>query len=52
VLRLHLVYYDHRGNGRSAHVARATITHAQFAADADALATHLGFDRIAVIGHS
>lgn len=49
---LHLVYYDHRGNGRSGRPARETMTHAQFAADADALASHLGFDKVAVIGHS
>ena len=49
---LHLVYYDHRGNGRSGRPAKETMTHAQLAADADALAAHLGFDQVAVIGHS
>lgn len=49
---LHLVYYDHRGNGRSGRPAKETMTHAQFAADADALAQRLGFDKVAVIGHS
>lgn len=49
---LHLVYYDHRGNGRSGRPDKDTMTHAQFAADADALAEHLGFDKVAVLGHS
>ena len=49
---LHLIYYDHRGNGQSGRPAKETMTHAQFAADADALATQLGFDKVAVIGHS
>lgn len=50
--RLHLIYYDHRGNGRSGRPPKHTMTHAQFAADAEALAQHLGFDKVAVIGHS
>jgi proline iminopeptidase len=45
---LQLVYYDHRGNGRSGRPPRETMTHAQFAADADALAQHLGYNRVAV----
>jgi len=49
---LHLIYYDHRGNGRSGRPAKDVMTHVQFAADAEALALHLGFDRVAVIGHS
>ncbi len=49
---LHLIYYDHRGNGRSGSPPKETMTHAQFAADADALAQHLGFEKVAVIGHS
>ncbi len=49
---LHLIYYDHRGNGRSGRPSRETHTHAQFAADAEALAAYLGFERVAVIGHS
>lgn len=47
-----LIFYDHRGNGRSGRPPRETITHAQLAADADALAEHLGLDRVAVLGHS
>lgn len=50
--KLHLVYYDHRGNGRSGRPPKHTMTHAQFAADAEKLAQHLGFDKVAVIGHS
>jgi len=49
---LHLIYYDHRGNGRSGRPDKENMTHAQFAADANALADHLGFDKMAVIGHS
>ena len=49
---LTLLYYDHRGNGRSGRPPRETMTHEQFTADADALAEHLGFDRLVLIGHS
>jgi proline iminopeptidase len=49
---LHLIYYDHRGNGRSGRPANDTMTHENLAADADALASHLGHDKVAVIGHS
>ncbi len=49
---LQMVYYDHRGNGRSGRPPKDTMTHAQFAADAEGLALHLGFDKVAVIGHS
>jgi len=47
-----LVYYDHRGNGRSSRPPAETITLAQLAADADALRGHLGFEKVAVLGHS
>lgn len=47
-----LIYYDHRGNGRSGTPDKETMTHAQFAADGDALAEHLGHEKVAVIGHS
>jgi proline iminopeptidase len=50
--RLQLVYYDHRGNGRSGRPALRTLTMAQLADDADALAGRLGFDRLLVIGTS
>jgi proline iminopeptidase len=49
---LRLVYYDHRGNGRSGRPPLPTLTLEQFAADADALRGHLGFERVAVLGHS
>ena len=49
---LQLVYYDHRGNGLSGSPGIETQTHAQFAGDADALVRGLGFDRVAVLGHS
>lgn len=48
-----LIYYDHRANGRSAHPASLeNIDHATWAADADALRAHLGFERIVLFGHS
>ena len=50
--RLHLIYYDHRGNGRSGRPAKETMTHAQFAADAATLATQLGYEKVAIFGHS
>lgn len=49
---MRLVYYDHRGNGRSGRPPLETLTHDSFAADADALRAFLGFDNIAVLGHS
>jgi proline iminopeptidase len=49
---LRLVYYDHRGNGRSGRPPIETLTLAQLAADADALRAHLGLEKVAVLGHS
>jgi proline iminopeptidase len=49
---MELIYYDHRGNGRSGRPDKGTMTHAQFAADADALASHLSKGKVAVLGHS
>src|SRR5262245_25386755 len=49
---LQLIYYDHRGNGRSGRPDKDTVTHAQFAADAAALASHLAQAKVAVLGHS
>ncbi len=43
---------DHRGCGRSDDAPDATYTHAQLAADADALRAHLGFERVALLGTS
>ena len=49
---LQLVYYDHRGNGRSGAAAEHTMTHEQLASDAESLCAYFGFDTVAVIGHS
>lgn len=49
---LRLIYYDHRGNGRSGRPPIETLTHDQLCADADALRTYLGVERVAVMGHS
>ncbi|MBW2647862.1 MAG: alpha/beta fold hydrolase [Deltaproteobacteria bacterium] len=48
----HLIYYDHRGNGRSGRPTKETMTHTQLTSDAEAFALHLGFDQVAVIGFS
>jgi proline iminopeptidase len=50
--RFRLVYYDHRGNGRSGRPALSTLTLSQLAADADALRYHLDVEQVAVLGHS
>lgn len=48
-----LVFYDHRGHGRSSAVEDwEGIDHGTFADDADALREHLGHERIVVFGHS
>ena len=47
---LRLVYYDHRGHGRSGRPPMQTVTFEQLADDADRLRAHLGFERIAVLG--
>ncbi len=49
---LHLVYYDHRHNGRSGRPPIESVTHAQLADDAEALRHHLGFGKVMVLGHS
>jgi len=49
---LRLIYYDHRGNGRSGRPALETLTFDQFCADADTLRSALGLDRVAVMGSS
>ena len=49
---LRLIYYDHRGNGRSGRPPIDTLTFEQLVADADALRVHLGLERVAVMGHS
>lgn len=51
--RLRLVYYDHRGNGRSSRPDEAELTMQSWADDAAALARHIaGIDPVVVIGHS
>ena len=48
-----VVYYDHRGNGRSERPADwSAVTHATWADDADALREALGFERVVLFGHS
>jgi proline iminopeptidase len=49
---MRLVYYDHRGNGRSGRPPWETLTFEQLCADADALREHLGFEKVSVMGHS
>lgn len=46
-----LVYYDHRGHGRSGGSAPGALTMEQLADDAAELATHLGAERVLVLGH-
>jgi proline iminopeptidase len=51
--QMQLIYYDHRGNGQSTHIADFTgIDHKTWADDADALRRHLGHDKIVLLGHS
>jgi len=51
--QLELIYYDHRGNGRSERPKTIDdITHKTWAADADALRAYLGHERIILFGHS
>ncbi len=47
-----LIYYDHRGNGRSQVDSLEGVTHATWADDADALREHLGYEKIILLGHS
>jgi proline iminopeptidase len=50
--RIQLVYFDHRGQGRSARGPRSTYTLDNNVADMEALREHLGLDQIVVIGGS
>jgi len=50
--RVRLVYYDHRGNGRSGRPGLSTLTMEQLADDAAVLLDHLDADRAIIIGHS
>src|SRR5512139_2027697 len=48
-----LIYYDHRGNGRSTRPATMEhVTHETWAVDADMLRSYLGFEKIILFGHS
>ena len=47
-----LIYYDHRGNGRSSVESLEGVNHATWAADADAIREHLGYEKIILLGHS
>jgi proline iminopeptidase len=50
---MEIIYYDHRGNGRSSRsVDWAKVSHATWAEDADELCEKLGLGRVAVLGHS
>ena len=46
-----LIYYDHRGNGRSERTYE-NYSHALLIEDADALRAHLGHEKITLLGHS
>jgi proline iminopeptidase len=51
--RLEVIYYDHRGNGRSGRPEHwEGVTHDTWVEDAEALREHLGHDRILLFGHS
>jgi len=47
-----LVYFDHRGQGRSARGAKETYTLENNVEDMEALRQHLGLDKIVVLGSS
>jgi proline iminopeptidase len=49
--RFTLIFYDHRGNGRSSGDV-ASMTWVNLTADADALRQTLGFDNWSILGHS
>ena len=49
---MQLVYFDHRGQGRSARGAKETYTLDNNVEDMEALRQHLGLDQIVVIGAS
>jgi proline iminopeptidase len=50
--RLQLVYFDHRGQGRSARGPRDTYTLENNVEDMEALRQYLGLEKIVVIGQS
>jgi proline iminopeptidase len=50
--RFKVIYYDHRGNGRSSRPPLETLTHENFAKDADELRKYFGIDEMILFGHS
>ncbi len=50
--RARVVYYDHRGHGRSGRPPLDTVTHEQLVEDAEALRRELGLERMVLLGHS
>ena len=50
--KMQLVYFDHRGQGRSARGPKETYTLENNVEDMEALRQHLGLDKIVVIGSS
>ncbi|AGY57680.1 alpha/beta fold hydrolase [Gloeobacter kilaueensis] len=50
--KLQLIYFDHRGQGRSARGAKETYTLDNNVEDMEALRQHLGLDKIIVVGSS
>lgn len=50
--KVQLVYFDHRGQGRSARGAKETYTLENNVEDMEALRQHLGLDKIVVLGSS
>ncbi|WP_392476695.1 alpha/beta fold hydrolase [Nostoc sp. C110] len=50
--KLQLVYFDHRGQGRSARGSKETYTLDNNVEDMEALRQHLGLEKIVVIGNS
>jgi proline iminopeptidase len=47
-----VIYYDHRGHGRSGRPPLETVTHEQLVEDAEALRGELGLERMVLLGHS
>ncbi|MFX1572735.1 MAG: alpha/beta fold hydrolase [Promethearchaeota archaeon] len=47
-----LIFYDHRGHGRSGRPPINTITYEQLADDANELREKLGYNRVGIMGHS
>ena len=50
--KMRLIYYDHRGNGRSELCPPETYTHQTFVEDGEALRQYLGLDKFVLLGSS